>query len=180
MSRRRIRFLAVPIAAFALAGCAADDEDVVADEVDETTDAVDTEALDEEPDDGVIGEDEALAVDQTMVEEEEFFDNPEEFVGDQLTFTGDLGDMVGSDAFQLRIGDNDLLVLSADVPPDLTSGVALEVTGVIELLEQDVVDEAGLEWSDELQAFEGQVAMLADTVDVVVDVPDEDAELEED
>ena len=179
MSRRRIRFLAVPIAVFALVGCAAD-EDVVADEVDETTDAVDSEALDEEPDDGVIGEDEALAVDQTMVEEEEFFDDPEVFVGDQLTFTGDLGDMVGTEAFQLRIDGNELLILSAEVPRDLAPGAALEVTGVVEVLAQDVVDEAGLEWSDELQAFEGQVAMVADTVDVVDDVPDEDAELEED
>lgn len=180
MSRRRIRFLAVPIAAFALVGCAADDDDVVADEVDETTDAVDTEPFDEEPGGGVIGEDEALAVDQTMVEEEEFFDDPEVHVGDQLTFTGDLGDMVGSDAFRLRIGDNELLVLSADVPTDLASGAALEVTGVIQVLEQAVVDEAGLEWSDEVQAFEGQVAMVADTVDVVDDVPDEDADLEDD
>lgn len=169
--------------ALALTGCTDDDtagdEVGAADEVEGSVEGseeelVDEDPLDEEPEGGVIGEDEALGVDQTMAEEEEFFDNPLELVGSRLTFTGSQGRAVGDSGFFLVIGDNELLVL-AEEPPDATADdVELEVTGEVEVLSQEAVEEAGLTWSQELQAYEDDVVMVAGSIEVVDEVPDED------
>lgn len=178
LRRRPIRLLAVPVLALGLLGACADDDDDADDLSVEVEEGLTDAPLDQDDEEAeeVLGDDEAIAADQTMVEEEAVFTDPGSVIGSDLTFTGDPGEAVGDNAFLLAFGGGELLVLTEEVPQEeLPEGAALEVTGEVVAFDQAVVeDELGFEWTPELEGRSDPIAVVADSIEAVDEVPDEE------
>lgn len=114
-------------------------------------------------DEGVPGPDEALAVDDVYAE-------PESYVGQQVTVSAEVGEILGTNAFTLTGPTQPLLIVSATGvgdSPVVEPSAPVQVTGTVRE-GFDVVsfeEEAGVELDDELFTdFEGEIYIEASSV----------------
>lgn len=104
------------------------------------------------------------------LEGREIFEEADTFIGQEVTVSAEVNEVLGPEAFVMAGGDvPDLLVIGATGTTPVEEGDVVKVTGeVIEFVVLDIEEEFGLDLDDELFVdYEDEHAIVASSVEVI-------------
>lgn len=124
-------------------------------------------------DDGLVDEPaDDEPVDGIDDDTEEVFDDPTSFVGQTVTVSGEVSEIIDESAFEIAgedLGGEGLLVVQADASVDLEADTVVRVTGTVRESDfQALETDLGVEFDDALFArYEDEHLIVAGSVEVI-------------
>ena len=125
-----------------------------------------------------VGADVQDVTDEEPFDENEFFQDPEPFLGQEVTVSAEVNTVLTSTAFVIAGGDvPDLLVIGAQSPGDITENTVVRVTGtVVNFVIPDIERQFGIDLDDSLFVdYEQEHAIVASSVIILDPAEGEEA-----
>lgn len=114
-----------------------------------------------------------VGADVEDVQIEEFGADPEAFIGEEVTVSGAVSEVLGPNSFTIGGGDvgGDALLVVSATTFDLNEGEVVEVTGEVtaDFVVADVEDDLAIDFTPDIETFVSENYIVASEVEVIAD-----------